>query len=1125
MKVYLDKLEYFHLYKDKQLLLGNSENKLKSNVIITNVLDNSEFENTFKSNIFVNKFIKGYFIPRNDLSVICRNKKIHNFQKEAYVKIKTDYPSIRYLKNKLANYNDYNTYYDMSSYLSLFLSTFENYTLIRRVNLFQDLLKEILHKVNSYQNIFIHIIPSKEIISGREFSLENIIYFLSKNNLLDKEICDRVNFIISDNKSKLMFKVKVSNKDDDFDLVKFKRYCNLIYKRNLNLQLTNEEINDLETNTSEENINNEIANKENIKKELKSTIKKNVNLPNDKLTKVYEKIDKEVDNSDENINKNDIKMSLNNDTEFKKEVNNARNENITKNDKEEIDKIISNKLPISRNSSEIDSSENKTTSKNATHYTNTEKSSTNQSDNINNSDTSENNKNSGISSDIDKDYQNSLNGTSDTIYKYKNYDDTEEIDDYFSGFDDNKNNQETQIDKKQLSKIQEKQSKVTVKVKDKEVSLDSIKEEKEVDDIDIQEIKVNTLNTEVKKSTLKDLDRSYVQLQKDKDMYKILTSFNEDPECPIYVTDIKRENSSTSFDKKETLTITFEDTNKKKHTVKIDVPLIIDNNFMYLNNGKKSIAKQLNVLPIIKVSPDEVIITTNYSKTYISRFGRKINPNIDKLKKFILKDLPKDDKYFKIISGSNIGVNSKYDSTMEYDELSLSFIIISIKDFSINFNRADVDSYVEENTKFDIESNLKDNEFSLGYDKSTNTYFTIFKSDSSVKEYSMENKKLVKTYPSIFDLLLIKIKNYNESYYNKLISESISKKYMYSRISILQQKFPLIIMLGFYFGLEKVMERYKIDYEFLDKKKKQTDDEINNENLIVFNDGYLYYNSNLLRNNILMAGLNELNTKEISFTSLNNREAYYDIFDYLFGNRQMGKGLNNFLSLFLDPITKEVLSDLKLPTELLDIFLYSNTLLENNYYTNINDMHNYRVRSIEIINGELYKLLADAVKDYKDQYKNGRTEARISVRQNQLINNLMESQIVDSYSTLNPVLEIEKLGTTNYKGLSGTNKDNAFTIQMRAYDKSMVGLLGMSSPDSNKIGIVRFLSYDPCIKNTRGIIETPENVNDLDATNMFTAGELLNCYTSRHADPPQRGFNIEIYCRNLFNCWNSLILI
>lgn len=74
---------------------------------------------------------------------------------------------------------------------------------------------------------------------------------------------------------------------------------------------------------------------------------------------------------------------------------------------------------------------------------------------------------------------------------------------------------------------------------------------------------------------------------------------------------------------------------------------------------------------------------------------------------------------------------------------------------------------------------------------------------------------------------------------------------------------------------------------------------------------------------------------------------------------------------------------------------------------------------------------------------------------------------------------------------------------MRSYDKSMVGLLGPSSPDSNKVGVVRQLSYDCKVTNTLGMIDTTKKVNDFDATNMLTAGELMSCYTSRHADPPR----------------------
>jgi len=90
------------------------------------------------------------------------------------------------------------------------------------------------------------------------------------------------------------------------------------------------------------------------------------------------------------------------------------------------------------------------------------------------------------------------------------------------------------------------------------------------------------------------------------------------------------------------------------------------------------------------------------------------------------------------------------------------------------------------------------------------------------------------------------------------------------------------------------------------------------------------------------------------------------------------------------------------------------------------------------------------------------------------------------------------------KGIGGTNLQDAYTPQIRSYDQSMVGLLSYSSPDSNKVGINRQLSFDPKVINNLGFIDTSTEVNDLTATNMLTAGELLSCYTSLHADPPKK---------------------
>jgi hypothetical protein len=68
----------------------------------------------------------------------------------------------------------------------------------------------------------------------------------------------------------------------------------------------------------------------------------------------------------------------------------------------------------------------------------------------------------------------------------------------------------------------------------------------------------------------------------------------------------------------------------------------------------------------------------------------------------------------------------------------------------------------------------------------------------------------------------------------------------------------------------------------------------------------------------------------------------------------------------------------------------------------------------------------------------------------------------------------------------------------------MVGLFGFSSPDSDKIGVVRQLTFDPAIKNTRGFLDTNRDTKN-ESTNIYGPAELLSSFTVKHSDPPRIG--------------------
>lgn len=73
---------------------------------------------------------------------------------------------------------------------------------------------------------------------------------------------------------------------------------------------------------------------------------------------------------------------------------------------------------------------------------------------------------------------------------------------------------------------------------------------------------------------------------------------------------------------------------------------------------------------------------------------------------------------------------------------------------------------------------------------------------------------------------------------------------------------------------------------------------------------------------------------------------------------------------------------------------------------------------------------------------------------------------------------------------------------MRSFSENMKGVMAGASPVSDKVSVVRQMSMDPKIVNTRGMIDT-DVTNRNGNSNLYCPSELLNPFTVRHSDPPR----------------------
>lgn len=612
---------------------------------------------------------------------------------------------------------------------------------------------------------------------------------------------------------------------------------------------------------------------------------------------------------------------------------------------------------------------------------------------------------------------------------------------------------------KRDAELREKQKKIKLHDMKLEDYEDFYSRNIEMPTIDISD-KVTTTNENMKKVKFKNFEKTYNDTLMKKDLADIFTNLN-DKTVPVFIKDIKVEDSSDELNYKDTYTVVLEDSNRVRHNLKFDMPKFIEDKFLYLGGNKKIIVKQLTMKPIVKISPDRVRITSNYNIIMVNRYGTKISSKIERFKKAIANSITG----VNILHGDSSIVNNNYKTTLEYDELAKSILKIKTSNVEILFSQEEIHNRLK-----DIK--LGEDDFCIGFYSGNKPIIMSYKTEK-IGQYDL------------VDFIVANGGNSLTTAYDSITSSG--KRFVYSRATIMNKNVPLILLLGYCEGLSTILKKANIEHYFTDKRPSITDQ----QGYIQFEDGYLVYNKYPFENSLLMNALESIPTKSFTYDVFDDKEVYIELFEILYGARNLANAFDSFYEFMIDPITKQVLNDFDYPTDFVSVLLFANSLLVDNSYVKENDMNLYRIRSNEIVNAILHKHIADAYSRYRAT-ANNKNPVKMSIPKDAIIKEISTMSILEEFSTLNPIYESEKLRAITPKGPNGLNVENAYTQDKRSYDNTMVGLMGIStSPDAN-VGIVRQLTMEPNITGPRGYIDVKnDKLDDIKDVNMFTPAELL----------------------------------
>lgn len=589
---------------------------------------------------------------------------------------------------------------------------------------------------------------------------------------------------------------------------------------------------------------------------------------------------------------------------------------------------------------------------------------------------------------------------------------------------------------------------------------------------------IRTTNENMKQIRFQNFEKTYNEKVMPKDITNAILSLN-DKSIPMYVRDIKVQDTSDELNYKETYTISLEDANRQRHTVKVDIPKFLEDKFLYLGGNKKIIKKQNFLFPVVKTGPDTVQIVTNYNKMYIRRVDTKSISSLERLKK-LLKDSDKFKSYFTF---GNCSVrNVDYVTTIEYDEISKIITKFNSENCTIFFNQHEADQYATENNILNPAKTLF-----IGIENGKPIYINT------------DTQVTVKGQMSIIDVIL---KHIDPEL--KTVFESIRapKRLMYTKVKVMDQFIATIMLLCFWEGLTTILQKMGVTYELYDAPPKQMTPE---QNLIKFKDTWLVYKETVGQS-LLLNGLRLIDTSAYNIADFDTVEPYMKYFIKIYGKASISNALNNFYEFTIDPITKEVLQDIDLPTDIVNLMIYAVNLLADSQFTSELDQRLSRIRSNEIVPAILYEALA---KQYIN-YRNSNGKKKYSIPQDIVIKNLVGLKTVEDYSTLNPTLEMETTHSISSKGFRGVNLDESYTMEKRVYDRSMTGIISPSTSPDGTVGVNKTLTCEPNIVSVRGYVDIKEhNLDELHDTNLFSPGELSMPLSATVDDPNRLGHAIN----------------
>jgi hypothetical protein len=295
--------------------------------------------------------------------------------------------------------------------------------------------------------------------------------------------------------------------------------------------------------------------------------------------------------------------------------------------------------------------------------------------------------------------------------------------------------------------------------------------------------------------------------------------------------------------------------------------------------------------------------------------------------------------------------------------------------------------------------------------------------------------------------------------------ESTKAPVEYVELRVFGKMIPMGVILGYLLGLENLVKMLGVRPRIVPAGQRPT---LNaDEWSIVFEDEAWVFNRDDVVATLVLAGWRDFDstTRTYSFHEFNRKDVYFNLLeDHGLSVRYL-REMDLMNNMFIDHICKELLIEMNEPVIFTQLLIRACQLLATDDHPHELDSRFMRVKGYERFAGLLYSELVKSVRVHNA--KASKSTSPLEMNPHAVWIAISEDPAKDQSLEINPIKELKEKEAVTYSGTGGRS-GRSMVKRTRAFHPSDLGVISEATTDSSDVGINTFMTADPQFKSLRG---------------------------------------------------------